>query len=56
MNYDEWLSTVPAEFTGDPLWKVEVYRLSLFAADIGWYAISNLIRDKRTLDLSVDCS
>ena len=36
MNYAEWLSTVPAEITNDPIWKLEVYRLALFADDIGW--------------------
>ena len=36
MNYAEWMETVPAELTNDPIWKLEVYRLALFADDIGW--------------------
>ena len=36
MNYTEWLSTVPPEITNDLIWKLEVYRLALFADDIGW--------------------
>lgn len=36
MKYTEWLSTVPSEITNDPIWKLEVYRLALFADDIGW--------------------
>jgi hypothetical protein len=36
MNYSEWLGTVPPEITNDPIWKLEVYRLALFADDIGW--------------------
>jgi four helix bundle protein len=36
MNYAEWLNTVPSEITNDPIWKLEVYRLALFADDIGW--------------------
>ena len=36
MNYAEWLTTVPSEITNDPIWKLEVYRLALFAGDIGW--------------------
>jgi four helix bundle protein len=52
MNFDEWLKTVPIAVTGDPLWKVEAYRLGLFAADIGWYDVTKLTQDKRTLDLS----
>ena len=52
LNYEEWVKAVPATITGDPLWKVEVYRLSLFAADIGWHDVSKLVRDRRTLSLS----
>jgi hypothetical protein len=33
MTYEDWLETVPTEFTDDPLWKMEVYRLALFLAD-----------------------
>ena len=36
MRYDEWQSGVPVEITGDPLWKLEVYRLALFVSDISW--------------------
>ncbi len=33
MNFDEWAKAVPLTITGDPLWKVEAYRLGLFAAE-----------------------
>ena len=52
MNYEDWAKTVPVEITGDPLWKVEAYRLALFAADLGWSDVTKLASDKRTLDLS----
>ena len=52
MNYEEWLKAVPADIAGDPLWKVEAYRLSLFAADLGWYDATKLVKDKRTRELS----
>ncbi len=52
MNYDEWLKSVPVEIAGDTLWKVEAYRLALFAADLGWHDVSKLMKDKRTLGLS----
>jgi four helix bundle protein len=52
MNYDEWLKAVPAPITGDALWKVEAYRLALFATDIGWSDVTRLAADRRTLDLS----
>ena len=52
MNYEDWLKNVPVEITGDPLWKVEAYRLALFMADLGWRDVTKLVSDKRTLDLS----
>ena len=36
MKYAEWIISVPTEITNDPIWKMEVYRLALFAGDIGW--------------------
>lgn len=36
MKYAEWLGAVPAEIRNDPIWKMEVYRLALFADDVGW--------------------
>ena len=47
-----WLRSVPGEITGDSLWKVEAYRLTLFVADLGWHDVTKLIRDKRTLKLA----
>ena len=35
MKYADWLVEVPSEITHDPIWKLEVYRLALFAGDIG---------------------
>ena len=52
MNYEEWKRSVPHTITYDTLWKMEAYRLALFLADLGWYDVTKLISDKRTLDLS----
>lgn len=52
MTYEEWLVTVPAEFTGDPLWRMEVYRLALFAADLAWHDVCKLVQDKRTIGVA----
>lgn len=52
MNYSDWEQEVYPEITGDSLWKMEVYRLALFAADIGWHDVSKLMNDKRTIKLS----
>jgi four helix bundle protein len=51
MNYEEWLSGVPEEIRADSLWKVEAYRLALFAADLGWSDVTKLASDKRTINL-----
>jgi four helix bundle protein len=51
-TYSEWAALVPEEIRGDLLWKMEVYRLGLFVADVGWQDITRLMKDRRTLDLS----
>ncbi|MBK9052501.1 MAG: four helix bundle protein [Chloroflexi bacterium] len=52
MNYQEWKEQVPIEMKGDPLWKVEMFRLALLMADLSWPDATKLLQDKRTLDLS----
>jgi hypothetical protein len=52
MNCEEWLKSVPVEITGDPLWTVQAYRLALFAADLGWYDVTKLMKDKRTMEIA----
>lgn len=51
MKYAEWLVDVPSEITNDPIWKLEVYRLGLFAGDIGWEDVQFIA--KKPLMLSV---
>jgi len=52
MNYEEWEKSVPEEIKGDSLWKIEAYRLALFAADLGWHDVTKLMKDRRTHGLS----
>ncbi len=52
VNYQEWLKSVPELFTGDALWKMVVYRYSLFIADLAWHDVTKLVGDRRTVDLS----
>ena len=52
MNYEEWARSVPDEITNHSLWKMEAYRLALFAADVGWHDVTKLMQDKRTVKLS----
>ena len=48
MDYQEWVQSVPVTITKDTLWKMEVYRLALFAADNGWQDVVALAQDRLT--------
>jgi len=52
VNYQEWLKTVPEDFTGDALWKMVVYRYALFIGGMAWHDSTKLMKDRRTLKLS----
>ncbi len=52
MTYEDWELTVPTMLTGDSLWNMEVYRWSLFAADIAWADVTKLVADRRTIGLA----
>ena len=52
MKYMEWEQSIPSSITNDSLWNMKVYRLSLFAADIGWPDVTKLMKDQRTIKLS----
>jgi len=36
MNYQTWLSSVPATISEDAVWKITAYRYALFVADLSW--------------------
>ena len=46
MTFEEWVAQAPAVITEDSLWRVEAYRLSLFAADVCWHDLSKLRRTR----------
>jgi four helix bundle protein len=52
MTYEEWLAQVSSEFTGDALWRMQVYRLALFLADLAWHDVRKLAQDRRAIGLS----
>jgi four helix bundle protein len=52
MNYDNWEKSVPGSITEDSLWKMTAYRIALFLGDIGWYDVTKLIQDRRTIRVS----
>lgn len=51
-KYEEWLKSIPKAIIDDTLWKIKVYRLSLFLSDNGWNDISALFKDGRTKSIS----
>ena len=51
MNYQDWERTVPEAITGDILWKMKAYRLSLFVCHIGWQDVTTLSQDRRTANI-----
>lgn len=52
MTFEEWLDSVPSELTDDPLWRIEVHRLAVFAGDLAWRDVSKLAQDGRMLGLA----
>jgi four helix bundle protein len=52
MRFEEWLASVPIEFTRDPLWQMKVYRLAVFTGDLAWQDVSKLFQDKRMIGLA----
>jgi four helix bundle protein len=51
-TYEEWLAGVPQELASDALWRVEAYRLGLFAGDLAWHDVCRLAQDKCTVSLA----
>jgi four helix bundle protein len=52
MTYEEWERKVPEVIREDSLWKMAAYRLALFLADLGWYDVTKLVQNRRTIGLS----
>jgi hypothetical protein len=55
VDYQEWEKSVPADITGDVLWKLRAYRLALFVGDLAWSDVTKLlltyIPDQRQVSL-----
>src|SRR5215218_3219092 len=45
MDYDEWAATVPDAITSDAIWRMKVYRLSLYLGDLAWEDVTRLASD-----------
>ena len=52
MKFLEWMETVPSFIRGDAVWRVEAYRLALFAADLAWHDATRLLSDRRTVSVA----
>lgn len=48
MTFEQWQTTVPDAIKNDTVWRVEAYRLALFAADLAMVDGPKLLRDMRT--------
>ncbi|MGA7731640.1 MAG: four helix bundle protein [Chloroflexia bacterium] len=42
-GYKRWEETVSSHIKADSVWRVEAYRLSLFAGELGWHDTEKLI-------------
>lgn len=51
LAYEEWEQTVPEEIKSDSVWRMQAYRLALYAADIGWEDVILLARDRKTIGI-----
>jgi four helix bundle protein len=52
MDYEQWEITVPALIKNDSLWKMKAYRLSLFAAELGWYDAKKIFSEAHLFSIS----
>ena len=48
MDLEGWEKTLPEAITGDVLWRVQAYRLALYAAECAWEDVTTLAGEKRT--------
>lgn len=51
-EFSAWEQGVPVAIRGDTLWRMEAYRLALYAADTAWEDATVLLRDLRTRSLA----
>ena len=49
MNYEVWENALSEAIKADSLWRMRAYRLALFLGDVGWFDVTKLMRDRRTV-------
>lgn len=52
MRYEDWENSIPEYIKGDLLWKMQAYKLALFAGDLGWHDVTKLAADTRTSSIA----
>jgi four helix bundle protein len=52
MTYDEWEITAAPELRGDSIWRMRVYRLACYLADVGWDDAFALKREPLAVELA----
>lgn len=52
MTFAEWEANVPEAIRSDRLWRMEVYRLGLFLADLAWQDAGKLLQDRRCVGVA----
>jgi four helix bundle protein len=52
LKYIEWEQQIHEAIRADRLWNLRVYRLALFASDLGWRDVNKILRDKRVNGLA----
>lgn len=51
-TFAAWCESVPASITDDALWRMTVYRIALYLADLAWDDVTVLHNDGRTRNMS----
>lgn len=52
MTFEEWAAKVPDQMRGDSVWRIEAYRLGLFASDLAMNDADKLLKERRTASIS----
>ncbi len=48
IRFRQWQDTISEDITKDPLWRLQVYQLSLYLAHLAWEDVTKLRDDNRT--------
>lgn len=52
MTFEEWQTQIPLAIQGNALWKMEAYRIGLFASDLAWKDSAKLLKEPRTKSIA----